>query len=254
MNLQKGIFILNSYQVSSTDNSLVSRIDTRALMTITVIFIFFILILPLENPERVIWFAIYPIIMSPLSNQTYSSVFRKSLIVLPFILFIGIFNPIYDKRLAFDVMNVGISYGWLSFFTILVRGLLATQSIIILIKTSGFINICNALASLHFLKVFTTQLLLLYRYLGLLLEEASNIHHAIISRGYGKKSFPIKMWANITGSLLIRTFERSKRIHNAMLARGFDGTIPLGVYLRWTNKDTLFCLIWLSIFFILYFI
>ena len=253
MNLQKAILTLNSFQVGAEESTSVARLDPRALLVTTLAYILCIISLPIDNPEKVIWFAIYPIILSPLSNRNYSSVFLKSLYVLPFIALIGIFNPIYDKRPAFEIGNITVSYGWLSFLTILIRGLLSMQALIILIGNCGFVNVCNSLSRLHVPKVLTTQLLLLYRYLGLLLEEAFNMRRAIISRGFGKKSFPLKMWVTIVGSLLIRTYERSKRIHNAMLARGFTGSIPMGVPQKWKFKDSIFCFICLSFFLVLCF-
>lgn len=242
MNIQKAILTLNEYQTGVKENSFIGRLDSRALIYTTFIYIFCILSLPIEIPEKLIWFAAYPILAAPLSGMTYTSVFLKSLYVLPFILLIGIANPIYDKRPAFDVGDITVTYGWLSFLTILLRGLFAVQALLILISNSGFIGICNALNRLRVPKILVTQLLLLYRYMGLLLEEAFNIQRAISSRGYGKSSFPLKMWVTMVGALLIRTTERSKRIHDAMLSRGFNGFIPLGRPQKWQFADTVFCL------------
>lgn len=253
MNLQKAILTLNSFQTGTNEKTYVSGIDSRALIIVTLAYIICLLSLPIEVPEKLIWFAVYPIIMAPLSGQTYASVFIKSLYVLPFIILIGIANPFYDKRPAFEVGQFTITYGWLSFLTILLRGILSVQALIILIGNCGFIRICNALILMKVPKILTTQLLLLYRYLGLLLEESFNIQRAIVSRGYGKKSFPLKMWVTIVGSLLIRTYERSKRIHNAMVSRGFNGSIPLGANSKWKLQDSLFCMLCIATFLFLKF-
>lgn len=253
MNLQKAILTLSSYQCASEDKTIIGKLDSRALLLVTLSYIVCIISLPIEIPERLIWFAIYPILMAPLTGESYTSVFIKSLYVLPFIVFIGIANPIYDKRPAFEMGEITVTYGWLSFITIILRGLFSMQALIILIRNSGYIGLCNALTRLKVPKVLTTQLLLLYRYIGLLLEEAFNIQRAIVSRGYGKKSFPISMWVTIVGSLLINTYERSKRIHEAMLSRGFNGSIPVGKPERWRLSDLTFCIIWLGVFLLLIF-
>ena len=253
MNLQKAILTLSSYQTASEDTSYIGRLDSRALILVTLSYIICILSLPIEVPDKLIWFAVYPILMSPLSGKSYTSVFIKSLYVLPFIILIGIANPIYDKRPAFEVGSTTITYGWLSFLTIILRGLLSVQALLILISNCGFIGICNALTRLRVPKVLTTQLLLLYRYMGLLLEEAFNMQRAITSRGYGKKSFPLRMWVTMVGSLLIHTYERSKRIHFAMLSRGFNGSIPIGDTRKWRLGDLLFCIIWAALFLFLLF-
>lgn len=254
MKLQKAILILNSYQVSSASDSHVSRFDTRALLIVTFAFLICMLSVPLQQPDRVIWFAVYPIIMAPLANLNYADVFKKSLYVLPFIILIGIFNPFIDKDSVVKLGAFTVTSGWISFFTIIIRGLLAMQALVILIHVGGFINICNAINKLHVPKVFTTQLLLLYRYIGLLLEEAHSMYRSMEARGFGKSSFPLKLWTSFVGSLLVRTFEKSKRIHMAMIARGFNGSIPLGKTLEWNLPDGLFCLGWCSLFLFLHFV
>lgn len=254
MNLQKAILTLNSYQTESEDKTYVWRFDSRALIIVTLAYIIFILSLPVEIPEKLMWFAVYPIIMAPLSGLRYTRVFIKSLYVLPFIILIGIANPIYDRRPAFEMGNVIVTYGWLSLLTIVLRGIFSVQALLILISNCGFIGICNALNRMRVPRVLTTQLLLLYRYMGLLLEEAFNMQRAITSRGYGKKSFPISMWVTIVASLLIHTYERSKRIHDAMLSRGFNGSIPIGKPGTWKLSDSIFCVICGGLFlFLMYF-
>ena len=254
MKLQKAILTLNSYQIGEEEKTFVGRLDSRALLLVTLAYIVCLLSLPIEVPERLIWFALYPILLAPLSGLNYTSIFFKSLYVLPFIVLIGIANPFYDRRVAFEAGSFEVTYGWLSFLTIILRGLLSVQALLILINNCGFIGICDALKRLYVPKVLTTQLLLLYRYLGLLLEEAFNMQRAVTSRGYGKKSFPIKMWVTMVGSLLIHTYERSKRIHDAMLSRGFNGAIPMGVTRKWSYNDSIFMAIWIGIFCCLMFI
>ena len=254
MNLQKAVLTLYSYQRSTLQDHFLVGIDCRAILLVTVVYLVFILSLPLENLETMIWFASYPIIMSQMSNQNYSLVFKRSLIVLPFILFIGIFNPIYEKTEVFKIGKIVMTNGWLSFITLLLRGILAMQALLIVINISGFIKICNSLRRLGLPKVLTIQLYMIYRYLGLLMEEAMTMRMASLSRGYGKKSFPLKIWTSFVGSLLIRSYERSKHIYNAMLARGYQGSIPIGSPDLWKWKDSVFFLAWITVFTLLYFV
>ncbi|MCH5234721.1 MAG: cobalt ECF transporter T component CbiQ [Muribaculaceae bacterium] len=253
MKLQKALLTLHSNQTSTKNDALISKLDSRILILTTVIYLVFVLSLPLVSLAQIIWFAVYPIIMAPLTGTNYSNIFIKSLWVLPLILLIGIFNPILDHTEAFKISGVTVSYGWLTFSSIIVRGLLCMQALIILINYDGFLKICESLRSFGLPKILTVQLLMLYRYLGVLLEEAQRMHISIISRGYGKSSFPLKMWTQFIGSLFINTVERSKRIHMAMSARCFDGEIQLGETKRWNLKDIYFLIVWSSIFILLRF-
>lgn len=253
MKLQKAIIVLNESQLSSGSDSILSDIDTRALIVVTIIYLVTILSLPLEYPGRIIWLAVYPIIMSPMCGISYSKIFRKSLYVLPFIFLIGIFNPIYDQRIAFTLYGLPVSIGWLTFLSILIRGTLAMQALLILIHLSGFLEICSSLQRLGIPQVLCTQLLMLYRYIGVLMQEANRMYNSAVARGYGKKSFPIQIWSFFTGSLLLRSYEKSKRIHNAMLARGFNGTIVTRSLSGIKPKDIVFILTWCLLFLGLYF-
>lgn len=252
MNLQKAILTLSTSQKSSGKDSLLSGIVPTAMLLVTFLYLICLLSLPLGKPDALIWFAVYPIIMSPMSDLSYGSVLKKSFYILPFVMLIGIFNPFIDTAPAFSIGGVIISHGCLTFLSILIRGLLSFQALYILIHLCGFLDFCAALQKIGIPKVMTTQLLMLYRYIDVLMEEAMKLKSSVASRAYGKKSLPIKLWTRIMGNLLLRTVDRSKRIHHAMLARGFDGHIPTETSFHWTSKDSLFLLSWTLIFILLY--
>ena len=96
--------------------------------------------------------------------------------------------------------------------------------------------------------VFTTQLLFVYRYLYVLIEEALAMRRARDARSFGRRSYPLKVWGTLVGQLLIRTFERAELISRAMLARGFTGRIPADVFESpaWKMRDTVFLAAWCS--------
>ena len=246
-NIEKAFLYLNSYQVNCKENSIVSNIDPRAFILVTFVYLFSMLSLPLYQTERLIWFAVYPILMAPMSNVKYSSLFYHSLIVLPFVVLIGIFNPVIDTREAFKIGNMVISIGWLSFFSIIIRGLLSMQALLLLIRNYGFIQICNSLRSFGCPKVLTVQLFLIYRFVGVLLEETINMKRAIISRGYGKNTYSIKLWTRFIGSLFIRCLNRSKNIHYGMVSRGFEGSFPVKNNYHLGTRDYLFSISWIII-------
>lgn len=254
MNLQKALLSFNVSQRSSIRQSLIKGIDPRALIGVTFLYLFFLLSLPLEKPASLIWFAIYPIILSPLSDLSYSKVFLKSFYILPFILLIGVFNPFLDYRPAMEFGGRIVSMGWITFFSIILRGLLTFQALYLLINNCGFLDICNSMQRLGLPKVLTVQLQLLYRYINVFIEEALKLHYSVVSRGYGKKNYSISLWTRITGNLFLRTLERSKRIHNSMISRGFTDYFPSEINYNWNFRDTIYTLSWLSLFLILYFV
>ena len=47
------------------------------------------------------------------------------------------------------------------------------------------------------------------------------------ARGFGSDKLSLSLWAALVGQLLVRSADRASTIHRAMLARGFDGELPL---------------------------
>jgi len=252
--LEKSISQLQTmHAVSGTESG---RRDPRGLLLTSLLYLGLMLSVPAARLEQLIWFAIYPIAGSALCGISFGRIFKKSLYLLPFILFIGIFNPIFDREPALRIGELAISRGWITFVSLTLRGLMAVQALLILIGSSGFNGLCRGLQRLGMPGFLTTQLNLVFRYLGIMLSEALSMHRAREARGYGKRSLPLKMWGTLTGELFIRTVRRAERIHAAMQARGFDGTIRFysGEGTRWNRCDTVWlagwgvCLIFLRLY------
>lgn len=248
MNLEKLLYEFNSIEQVSGLSSPLHALDARAKLLVTLLFLIFVLSLPLSNLAGLIFFCVYPIISCAMGGISYGQIFRRSLLVLPFIVFIGIFNPILDKRVVFYIGSVGITAGWISFVAIVLRGLLSVQAVVILIFTTGFYNLCQGMRRMGIPVLFTTQLLFVYRYIFVLLQEVLNMQRAIAARSFGRKSYPFRFWGILVGQLLIRTMTRSERIHRAMLARGFNGSIQTNFSMVWKMKDTAYLITWSILF------
>ncbi len=233
----------------TTSPNHLSDIDSRALLLVTVGYIVVMLSVPVLNLGMLIWFAAYPVVMAPLSHLSYGRIFGRSLITLPFILLIGAMNPLFDQRVAMNIGGIEVSAGWISFISIIVRGLLSVQAALILISDRGFNGVCRAMGRLGLPSVLVTQLMMVSRYMQTLGEEALTMNRARRSRGYGRRNYPVKEWGRFIGQLLIRSVERGERINRAMVARGFNGTLPRNFGRvrsehSWETNSTVFMLIW----------
>lgn len=99
-------------------------------------------------------------------------------------------------------------------------------------------------ALLHGLLILRTPPLLvailesMYRYLGVLIGELNALKIAAASRNFGGKSaWKRQAIANMLGSLFIRTYERGETVHQAMLARGYQGVPPMEKMSRGGKRD-----------------
>lgn len=246
--LEKAIYELNKMERTAEHSSPLHRLDPRAKLLATLFFLVFLLSLPPADLSGLILFFIYPIVSSERAGISYAGLFRRSLVVLPFVAFVGIFNPIIDKKVLFYVNGVGISSGWVSFVSILIRGIISVQAVLLLIFTTGFYHLCKALGRMGIPSVLTTQLLFVYRYISVLLQEALSMRLAREARSFGRESYSFKMWGVFIGQLLLRTIDRSERIYRAMLSRGFTGKIEGSFHFTWRMNETLYLAVWTGLF------
>ena len=146
------------------------------------------------------------------------------------------------------IAGIPLSAGWLSFLTILIKFTLTISAALLLIATTSFPGICHALRSLGVPAVFVSQLLFLYRYLFVLMEEAMRLVRARDMRSFGNRGSGMKVVARLIGTLFFRTVERAERIYSAMLTRGFNGDMPSLIQHRFRSNDGLY--IFLTILFL----
>lgn len=195
-------------------------------------------------------FVLYPVVLISLGRLPARFLYQRLLLAVPFVLFVGIFNPLFDAAPLVRIGTITISGGWVSFISILIRVVLTVSAALILIATSGFIEIAAALLIFKVPRIFVMQLLFLYRYLTVLLEETARILRAYSLRSpdASGKGLKYKVWGSLVGQLLLRTINRAERIYQAMLCRGFSGEIHLLHSRKIGGKDLLYCLGW-AIFF-----
>jgi cobalt/nickel transport system permease protein len=96
---------------------------------------------------------------------------------------------------------------------------------VILVSTTSFPSLINALEKMRVPKLFITLLGFVYRYSFLFIDEFESLERTYKSRTIGR-SFKLKKSAvsNIAATLFRISLEKSDKVHQAMLSRGFTGT------------------------------
>ncbi|MDK2954613.1 MAG: cobalt/nickel transport system permease protein [Desulfovibrionales bacterium] len=111
-------------------------------------------------------------------------------------------------------------------------GLTAVKSNAILLilmalaATSTTAAVGKGLDGLGLPKSLTWILLLCYRYAHVILAEQRRLARAAALRGFQPKTnrHTYTTYANMVGMTLVRSYERSQRVSQAMVLRGFDGS------------------------------
>jgi cobalt/nickel transport system permease protein len=221
--IDSALFDLKQLDLLATGDSVIHQLDARAKVLTTLVFIISVVSFGRYEFSALFPFFLYPAVTVALGNLPPAAVARKIMMVLPFALVVGMFNPLFDRQPLLALGPIAISGGWLSCASIILRAVLTVGAAVILVGVTGFQPVCGALERLGMPKTFTVQLLFLYRYIFVLAEEGGRAARARELRACGKRGLGLTSFGSMIGHLLIRTWLRAERIHMAMLARGFTG-------------------------------
>lgn len=218
--------------------SFLHRLDPRVKVVVTVAFILSNALLPDGA-----WIAfglswLFLLLANELSNLGIGFTIRRSLVALPFaliavtLLFSLPGKPLTSFHFLFWTLTI-TDAGLLRFVSILIRSWLSVQMAILLVATVRFPDLIHALEHLRVPSILTTIIAFLYRYLFVLTDEVFRLMRAREARSAspgmpGRRSGGGVAWrarvaGNMAGQLFLRSYERSDRVYNAMLARGYAG-------------------------------
>jgi cobalt/nickel transport system permease protein len=217
-------------------DSFLHRLDPRVKAVVAIIFIVSNALLPDGA-----WFAfvfgwLLVLASNLLSKLGLGYTLKRSIIALPFaliavtVLFSIPGEPLTTLRILrweWVITDAGL----LRFVSILIRSWLSVQMAILLVAVTRFPDLIHALEHLRVPAVLTTIIAFLYRYLFVLTDEVFRLLRARESRSAaapGSRSGGGVVWrakvaGNMAGQLFLRSYERSDRIYNAMIARGYAG-------------------------------
>ena len=143
--------------------------------------------------------------------------------ILAALFFVGIANPLLDRT---PLAGVPVSGGVISFATLFVKGLFSVLASYLLIATTTIEEICWAMRLLRIPKILVTAVMLTYRYLILLTQEARRMSLACGMCCPGERGVPISLWGAFAGQMLLRAMDRGERVYESMTLRGFRGEFP----------------------------
>jgi cobalt/nickel transport system permease protein len=226
----------------------VHRVDPRAKVVTTIVFVVCVVSSGKYDLLSLLPFAIFPVVLATEGGLPLTFLGKLLLIASPFALVMGAFNPIFDREVVAYVGAVPVSGGWISYASIVLRFLLTVAAALVLTATTGFTGVCLALEKLKVPEALVTQLLLLYRYIFVLGDEAHRMSQARRLRSFGRHGMGWRVYAQMLGQLLLRTFARAQRVYLAMRCRGFDGEIRVGRPLHFGAADLAFVLLWSAAF------
>ncbi len=228
----------NAFDRYHAGQSLVHRLDPRVKVVLTVLFIVSNLLIP---DGAWLGFALalgMVVVASALSGLGWDFSLKRSFVALPFALaaLTVLFSIPGPALVSFHLGPERVTItepGVLRFVSILARSWISVQMAILLVATTQFPDLIHALRHLRFPAILTAVISFMYRYLFVLSDEVMRLLRARQARsarlpgtkGAPSVGFQAHVAGNLAGQLFLRSYERSDRIYNAMLARGYTGQL-----------------------------
>ena len=223
----------------------IHRLDSRVKLVLTLAFIFTVALTPIG-----IWPVYILLLTIVLSAEVLSAlgviyVLKRALLAVPFILaaFPIIFTASGNTLLTFALGPWALSVsgaGLERFISIALKSWISLQAAIVLASSTPFPQLLVAMRAIHIPRLLVAIFGLMWRYMFVLGDEALRLIRARASRsGHlqigdtksgGSLTWRAQVAGGMAGNLFLRALERSDRIYNAMLSRGYDGevrSIPL---------------------------
>jgi cobalt/nickel transport system permease protein len=226
----------------------VHRLDARAKTVVTLAFIVTVMSFPRREISALTPFVIYPVALVAAGRVPARPLLARLLAAAPFVVAVGICNPLLDRRPVAAVGPLVLTGGWLSFISLMLRFALTAGAALALVACTGMYRLGAGLRQLGVPGVLVAQLLFLHRYLFLVEDQGRRMLRSAELRAGGRRVLRFRVCGALAGSLLLRSLDRAGRIRQAMLARGFDGEFRLLHRGRCRPRDVVFIVVCLSFF------
>ncbi len=157
-----------------------------------------------------------------------AAIAARSLIEAPFVV-LAVLLPFFATGPRTEFLGLSLSVdGLLAGWNILVKGTLGVLISVTLGMTTPVRDLLAGLSRLRVPGMITTIATLMVRYLEVIADEARRMRLARVARGHDPRFlWQIGPTIRGVGTLFLRSYERGERVHLAMLARGYTGSMPL---------------------------
>lgn len=209
------------------EHSAVHRMAPEAKLFATVAFVTIVALTPRTAVWAFLAYAGLLIVVALASRVPFRFIAVRLVAILPFILF-AFLIPFVASGDRVVVLGVPLSEAGLwGAWNIVAKAVIGATATILLAATTDVPDLLRGMSVLKVPPVLVSIAGFMIRYLELIAEEFGRMRVAMSARGYQ----PRWLWqarpiAAASGALFVRSYERGERIYSAMVARGYDGTMP----------------------------
>lgn len=219
--------------------SLAHRLDPRTKILVSLALILAVALTPAGTYLAYAALYLFLLLAVFLAQIDLTYVIKRSFIAIPFALAaVTLPFTVPGETLASLPILGGVTIsveGTVRFASILIKSWVSVQAAILLVAITPFPDLLWGLRALYVPATLVAIVGFAYRYLFVLSDEALRLMQARTARSAvvdGRRSGGSLLWrgkvtGRMVGGLMLRSMERSERIYNAMLARGYRGQMRI---------------------------
>lgn len=211
-----------------------ARLDPRAPLLVTLLLCVLVASFPRGEVVALVPFVFWPAALASLAAVPARPLLRALLVPLPFVLLAALPALFVEPGPAGRAIAASV----------LLRFLLTATSALLLAAVWGLPALAWAMQKLGAPAVLVSQLLVLWRYLFVLGEEALRMDRARTMRSFGRRGRELALAGPFLGTLLLRSQDRAERIDRALRARAFTGSFPALRHWRFGSGAVAFLATW----------
>ncbi len=208
-------------------HSVVHRAPAHVKLVLLVSFMLVVVATPREWYLAFAGYLLVLLVVIWVSRVPYRYLAKRMLIETPFVLF-AVLVPFIAEGPRIEVLGMSVSQpGLVAAWGLIVKGSLGVLASLTLAATTDPQDVLVGLRRLRMPDLIVQIMGFMLRYLDVVTSELGRMTTSMKSRGSDPRSprhWPVL--ARSLGALFIRSYERGERVHLAMLARGYDGTLP----------------------------
>ena len=240
--MQKALAELSEMDELAARRSPVHTLHPAAKLLTTIVYILVTLSFDKYDLSGIVPMVLWPVLMFTISGVNVRTCFYKLRIVLPLVMAVGLFNPLFDRAPMLYLGSLPVSGGVVSMLSLMLKGVLCLMMSFLLIATTPSDSLCAALRKLHVPNILVTLLLLTFRYVGVMTEELAIMTDAYRLRAPGQKGVHISAWGSFLGQALLRSMDRAQELYSSMLLRGYEGEFRYAKTAPFGAKDAAYTL------------
>ncbi|MDR0410926.1 MAG: energy-coupling factor transporter transmembrane protein EcfT [Treponema sp.] len=197
-------------------------LHTGVKVGVTLVYIVTIVSFDRHTVGRLTPFLAYPVLVDSWVGLSLKANLRRLLPALPFCVFAGLSNLLFEQEPAFTLAGITMSRGVVSCCSLIFRAILCTEALILLTESTPVHTLVLQMRAFGAPGILVMLFEMTHRYIGVISAEARSLHTAYTLRSGGIRGVDIHHAGSFIGSLFLRCTTRAERIGVALKLRGYS--------------------------------